>query len=154
MLFLLLFLLFLTIYLTVLGTVTMLLAWLISGHRTTVWNAIKANIFWVITLAFTTYGASSSINAIGHGHQLPLFVLLALGATLFILGFIVIPCWVFARYLEINTLQAFAVLLLLSVLSSILGIVADSRLPADMRARIPHTQFTQATTPAQESLHV
>lgn len=154
---LLIFLLFLAVYLVILGTVTMLVAWLISGHRASIWSAIKANIFWVITLILMIIGASQSIDALRA--QLPWQVMLPLSAIFIILGAIVIPCWVFARHLEINTLQAFAVLLLLSVISSvtgaILGALVESRLPDDIRARMHQkTQLTQTHNAVVIANHV
>ncbi|MGH8494424.1 MAG: hypothetical protein ACRERR_15155 [Moraxellaceae bacterium] len=141
----------LTIYLLALGTVTMLLAWLISGHRSTVWSAIKANFFFALTALVVGTGAFASSNALTH--HLPWQAALIVAAFLIIMGLIVIPCWVFAHYLEINTLQAFAVLLLLWMLSTVTGLLLNPYLPADMRQHLPKTQMTQTTALYLENSH-
>ncbi len=142
----------LIIYLVILGAITMLLAWLISGHRVSVWNAIKANVFFWLTMMIMVWGANNSVNALGQ--HLPWLVVLIAGALLLIFALLIIPCWVFAHYLEINMLQAFAVLLLMWAISTTSSILLGPYVPADARQKIQQTYMTQTMAVLQENMHV
>lgn len=131
------------------GTITMLAAWGITGNRPPLGSVIKAlflsGIAYIIAAVLMAFQAKHLGNM---GLPLPLVMLVVVMVPL------LLSCWVFADCLDINLLQAFAINLLVGAIYILLAIASAAYVPADMRARIPHTQFTQTTTPAQESLHV
>lgn len=131
------------------GTITMLATWGITGHRPGLGAVIKAlflsGIAYIIAAVLMAFQAKHLGNM---GLPLPLVMLVVVMVPL------LLSCWVFADCLDINLLQAFAINLLVGAIYILLAIASASYVPADMRAQIPHTQFTQTTTPAQESLHV
>lgn len=122
------------------GAITMMAAWIVTGQRPELGDVIKAIILsvvaYVITLVLFVYqfGQLSTL-----GLPLPLLILGVLFLPL------LISCWVFARCLDINLLQAFATNLLTTALFVAISYFSTPYLPADSLRPLEKLRKDKAT---------
>lgn len=131
------FLAALAIVLLIQGAVTMVAAWIVTGRRPALAAVIKAILLsvlaYVITLVISAFQLDQ-LQALGLPWPLLLLAVLILP--------LLISCWVFARCLDINLLQAFATNLLTGAAFMALSYFSTPYLPMDRLQPGSGTQFT------------
>lgn len=136
----------LAVALLIQGVITLLAAWLITGERPGLGQVIKANVFsaiaYVVVFIVLFFQWAVLLQL---GIPVPL---LLLGSALLIL---VVPCWIFANCLNINLLQAFAILLLCGAVNIGLSMLSQPYLPAMQGLPGTHATTTLTQLPSHDA---